>query len=131
MPPGAVPVEEGGLLEAHGEAFQIRKADPYWWTLSRTTHTGEREDVIQFNTFPQNEVDFQVLSEYCSTSPDSVFTQKPFLNRRLENGSLSILGDTYVRTENHVATSRVIQSQEEFYRILREDFELEAPLASR
>ncbi len=128
MPPGAVEVADGGRLEAHGEAYWIRRADPYWWSLYRSTHTGEAEEMLRFFTVPQNEVDFMVLSDFCSTSPESIFTQKPFLNRRTGSGSRSILGDTFIRVENHVSTATVMQTQEEFFRILKEEFDLEAPL---
>ncbi len=119
MPPGAVLIEDGHSATLHGEDFHIRRKDSYWWILSRTTSQGVREDILEFYTMPQEDVDFLALNGYCSKSPASVFTQKTFINVRTASGSKSILRDTFTCVEHGETVQRVIRDEEEFYQILR------------
>ena len=127
QPPGAVLIEDGHSAKLHGEAFHIRRFDGYWWTLSRTTSGGSREDVVQFYTMPQDPVDFLTINDYCSGSPASVFTQKRFINLRTPAGSRNILGDVYTCAENGQTVTHTSRDDEEFREILKHSFSLHIP----
>lgn len=127
MPPGALAVEDQAVLEKYGESYRMERADEVWWTLSRRTSGGCREKVIQFYTVPQREVNFIPISGYCANSPDSVFTQKLFLNRRTGRGSVSILGNVFTRAEDGREEKQVINSRKEMRRIIESEFELNLP----
>lgn len=118
MPPGSVLVQDGHSETLHGETFHIREKDSHWWVLSRTTSAGVREDVMEFYTMPQENVDFLALNEYCSKSEASVFTQKHFVNVRTPSGSKSILGDIFTCVEHEDTVRRTIAGPDEFYQIL-------------
>ena len=125
MPPGAIAVEEGAELKARGESYWMERADEIWWTVSRLTSAGLEEKVIQFYTVPQREVNFLPLSGYCAHSPDSVFTQKLFLNRRTEGGSVNILGDVFTRVEQGAETKSRIRGREELLHIIKTEFDID------
>lgn len=129
MPPGAVAVESGAVLDVRGEYYWMERADAVWWTVSRRTSAGREEKVIQFYTVPQREVNFIPLCGYCANSPDSVFTQKLFLNRRTSGGSVNILGNVFTRVEHGMETRVEIGSRREMAHIIRNEFELELPAA--
>lgn len=118
MPPGAVLIQDGHSVALHGETFHIRRKDSYWWILSRTTSRGVCEDVLEFYTMPQENVDFIALNEYCSKSEASVFTQRYFVNVRTPSGSKSILGDTFICVEHGETVQRMIADKDDLRQIL-------------
>ena len=123
-PPASILVEDGVEAKFGNETYYIDKADDFWWTLSRMTSSGEREKVIQFYTMPQDNVNFITMNFYCSQSPDSVFTQKLFLNIRTEDGINSVLGDLFTRTRNGVSEKRTVENREEMRAIMHDCFGL-------
>ena len=125
MPPGAIAVEEGAELKARGESYWMERADEIWWTVSRLTSAALEEKGIQFYTVPQREVNFLPLSGYCAHSPDSVFTQKLFLNRRTEGGSVNILGDVFTRVEQGAETKSRIRGREDLLHIIKTEFDID------
>lgn len=125
MPPGAVLIRDGYSAELYGEHFHMRRRDGYWWTLSRTTSSGEKEEILEFYTMPQENVDFIALNEYCSQNAESVFTQRCYINVRTSSGNKSILGDIFTVVENGCATAQTIESEERYDQILRSHFGLQ------
>lgn len=85
------------------------------------------EPVLAFMDATQHEIDFVALSLYCSTHPSSIFTQQRMINRRTEEGSVSITADRFTKTARGVKEQRVIESDEEFRLLLAEHFGIEAP----
>lgn len=128
MPPCAMLVENGFSRTMHGETYQIEKEDDYWWTLTRITSKGEPEQILQFFTMPQDNVSFIPLNEYCASSPDSVFTQVPFLNRRTPDGSIGVMGNILTIVKNGVSEKREFSSKNELYDILMKYFDIRLPL---
>lgn len=123
-PPGAIRVEDGEARSFGRETYAVRREDEWWWTLRRLASSGEWQDVLQFYTMPQENIDFVALNEFFSTSPCSHFTQIAHMNIRTEEGSCSIVDDTFTRHTAEGTERRKITSQGEFFRILREYFRL-------
>ncbi len=67
------------------------------------------------------------LSYYCSTHPDSVFTQWRMVNRRTEDGNVSITKDQFVRVTPEGKETRTVESEEEFRALLEEHFGIVLP----
>lgn len=128
MPPCALLVEDGFSRTMHGETYHMNREDDYWWTVSRTTSRGRLERILQFYTMPQDNVSFVPINSYCCTSPDSIFTQIPFLNRRTTNGSVGIMGNTLTITENGTSVQRELTGKADFYEVLEKNFELKLPV---
>lgn len=123
-PGGAVQVKDGCVTECAGVKYLMKKSDDYWWTLYTINEQGQPEKLFCFYEMPQQNVDFVVLSAYCSTSPESNFTKRRFLNRRLEHGSCSLLNDEFTITENGETRKQIVASQEEFLEIAEKYFDL-------
>ena len=122
--PGSLPVCDGARRCFGKEEYFITRADAYWWTLNRMTSQGVSEKVMRFYTMPQENVEFLALSEYCSTSPDSIFTQKVFLNIRTPDGFDSVLGDVFTHARNGSSEVYTIKNRQEFFRIAGQYFGL-------
>ena len=123
-PPGSVPVTDGSIRFFGTEAFSIQRYDHWWWTLRRRNSEGVWQNVLQFYTMPQDNVDFISLNRFYSTSPVSSFTQKPYLNIRTKDGSCSLVGDTFTRHTSGETTRREVRSQDDFFQFLRNYFRL-------
>lgn len=123
-PPASILVEDGVAEKFGRETYYIDKADEFWWTLSRMTSSGEKEKIIQFYTMPQDNINFMTMNFYCSHSPDSVFTQKLFLNIRTEDGVNSILGNLFTQTRNGVTEKRTVEDDGEMLAVMRDYFRL-------
>ena len=128
MPAGLLLIEDGFSRTMHGETYHMKKTDEYWWTVSRTTSSGEIENVLQFYPMPQHNVTFIPNNEYCGCCPDSIFTQIPFLNRRTADGSIGVMGNTLTIIENGTVTKTEIHDKHELYEIMEKYFELKLPL---
>lgn len=124
MPPGAVAVCPDSEFQAYGETFHINKKDNYWWALDRITSHGEIEHVIEFHTMPQENVDFIAMNYYCSHNENSIFTQVPFINRRIAGGSCSIMGDTFTLVEHGQTKTQAIKTWDDFNELLKKYFHL-------
>lgn len=137
MPPCALPLEDGLEISSRDQVFRIERQDGPWWRIlycGRTT-TGDAlqaaatapEGVLAFMDATQHEVDFVALSLYCSTHPSSIFTQQRMINRRTEDGSVSITGDRFTKTVRGAKEQRTIESDEEFQLLLAEHFGIDLP----
>ena len=100
------------------------KADDFWWNFKQNHFRGRSRKNHQFYTMPQDNVNFITMNFYCSQSPDSVFTQKLFLNIRTEDGVNSVLGDLFTQTRNGVTRKHTIESRAELQDIMQNCFRL-------
>ena len=123
MPGGAVKVEDGFERTILGEHFGIAKDDEYWWTLWRTTSSGEAEDVLQFNLFPQTRSEFIPANAFCS-GPEAIFTKMLMINRRTETGHVSITDKTFRIEDGDRVTDEIIEGEEQLAGILSKYFGL-------
>ena len=113
--------------------------DGGWWhviyrgTAVKLAAARERgEDVAPTPVFalldaPAALTDCVPLSYYCSTHPDSVFTQWRMVNRRTEDGNVSITKDQFVRVTPEGKETRTVESEEEFRALLEEHFGIVLP----
>lgn len=134
MPACALPLEDGLRIVSCGQAFRMDRQDGPWWKLTycgredaKACGSDAEEAVMAFMDLPQDEVDFVPLSHFCSTHPDSVFTQWRNVNRRTENGSVSIVGDVFTKTVHGEKKRVTIESEAQYRTILEKDFGIELP----
>ena len=121
QPGASVKIEDGYEKNIAGRTFRMKKADEYWWNLCRRL-ADEWEEVMQFTVMNQAEVDFVPINFYCSTHPDSVFVQRYMLNRRLKNGSISLIEDLFAKTVDGVHTEEKVTSRERFCQLVETEF---------
>ena len=108
MPPGAVPVQDGAVMDSRGERYYMYKDEVPWWTMKRRTGSGEIESMLQFYTMPQEAVDYIPMNEYCSKNENSVFCRTLYVNKRTENGSVSVMGNRFTE----VRDGKTVQDRE-------------------
>ena len=144
MPACALPLEDGAEISSCGQTFRIERMESPWWRIlycGRASSDGaaasgssaepKREPVLAFMDAVQHEVDFVALSLYCSTHPNSIFTQQRMINRRTGEGSVSVTADRFVRTGRGVKEQRIIGSEDEFHALLEQHFGIVAPRKAR
>lgn len=135
MPPCAVPLIDGHEVSSHGQTFRVERGEGNWWTLvylgrtdalEEARRTGEParepEPVTAFLDEPMQLTDYTVLSYYCSTSPRSLFTQMRSVNRRTEDGNVSISDDEFTRVSGINKETVKITNDEQYRRILKDEF---------
>lgn len=121
QPGGALALIDGFEKTICGHSYRSESLDDSRWML-HMYNDGRWAPFMELTTLKMEPIDFIPTSFYCSNSPDSIFTSLRFINIRLPEGSVSILGDDYTRSEKGVKTQKKITSDEEFYRILADEF---------
>lgn len=140
MPSCALPLEDGFEASADGQLFRIEHTEGPWWRILYCGRVGasgdtaasnapdrEPEPILAFMDVAQYEVDFVALSLYCSTHPNSIFTQQRMINRKTEDGSVSITADELTVATRDAKEQRVIASDRDFHLLLAKHFGIEAP----
>lgn len=134
QPAAALPLEDGIDRVVQGQVFRVEKREGAWWDLlycgSEAKLDAARAEgrdvqpmpVLAFLDEPVAEEDFVPLSHYCSTHPDSVFTQKRMVNIRTIDGNASITADVFTRVTREGREERVLASDDEFRAVLAETF---------
>ena len=117
MPGGFLKVEDGYERVILGEHFGITKEDEYWWTVWRITSEGIKEDVLQFNLFPQSRAEFIPANAFCS-GPGAIFSRMKMINRRTPEGHVSITDNTFRIEEGGAVRDEEIGSDERLEEIL-------------
>ena len=122
MPAGALRIENGFGETIRGESFRIEQFDDYWWTISREVSNGGWEDILQFNTFPQQPQEFLAVNQKCAGDPDSLFVKQVLVNLRTGQGALSVTGDQFTLRTDGKVLMEAIPDDEALHRILKEHF---------
>ena len=122
MPAGALRIEDGFGDTIPGESFRISRFDEYWWTISRTASDGRQEDILQFNTFPQQPQEFLAVNQKCAGDPDSLFVRQLLVNLRTEDGALSVTGDQFTVRAGGRTRTEAIPDAAALHNILKEHF---------
>ena len=122
MPAGALEIADGVGRNVRGEYFRIDRFDDYWWTVSRDTSAGEREAVLQFNTFPQTPQEFIAANMKSATDPESIFVKNVLVNLRTGDGALSITDDAFTIHKDGEAHTQPIGDEDDLRRILKAYF---------
>jgi arylamine N-acetyltransferase len=79
-----------------------------WWTISRDNSAGDREAVLQFNTFPQTPQEFIAANMKSAMDPESIFVRNLLVNLRTGTGSLSVADDTFtLRSDGETRVTRI------------------------
>lgn len=127
MPAAALRVADGHAACIRGERFRIDRFDPYWWALSRVTSTGDREAVLQFNTFPQLPQEFLAANMKSATDPESLFVRQLLVNLRTRDGALSITDNVFTERSARSVETQSLPDDAALRRVLRERFGIVIP----
>lgn len=138
-PACAIPLVDGTELDSRGQRFRVELHENGWWhiiylgSIAKLNAAAERgEEVPPTPAYaildvPAALTDFVPLSFYCSTHPDSVFTQWRMVNLRTDDGNISITDDAFTRVTPEGKETKRVESDEEFRALLSEHFGIELP----
>lgn len=133
-PACAIPLVDGAEVESCGQAFRVELHDSCWWHLVYCGNAAKRRrgDATETPAFalldaPIAPTDFVPLSHYCSTHPDSMFTQQRMINRRTENGNVSITANTFTQVTPEGKETKAVDSEDMFRALLEEHFGIVLP----
>lgn len=140
VPSCAMPLRDGVEITSHGQRFRIQHGEGNWW---RTYYLGRTVDSKHLNKQalskhepvpgvaildePMELTDYVVLSHFCATSLLSVFVQQRMVNRRTEDGNVSITGDVFTEVTPEGKRSERIESSTQLSSILKEHFGISYP----
>lgn len=91
-----------------------RKPDPRDWRM-----------IYDFTLQPRQLSEFEEMSRYHQTSPDSHFTRGRVCSQLTETGRITLTGPRLVETEDGKKSERTIASLDDYARVLRETFGIE------
>lgn len=138
-PACAIPLVDGAEFESRGQVFRVELHDSCWWhviycgsaaKLAAAKEGGEAVEptpVFALLDAPAALTDCVPLSYYCSTHPDSVFTQWRMVNRRTEDGNVSITKDRFVRVTAEGKETHIVETDAEFRTLLEAYFDIVLP----
>jgi N-hydroxyarylamine O-acetyltransferase len=117
------------LLDARDEqvqgtrAFRIVDDDDYL-ILQRRDRGGDWEPQYRFTLQPYTFAEYEETCHFHQTSPESHFTQGRICSRATEDGRVSLSEMRLITTKGpqHVREERTLKDQEEYDRILRDEF---------
>ncbi len=102
MPARAFALENGARTESYGQLFEVRRLDSAWWQIAyRRVSCADSEPfapVLNLMESPAQEGDFELMSHWCCTHPQSPFLNNLICNRRLPNGNVYLRNNTLTRT---------------------------------
>lgn len=117
------------LLDDRGEqvqgtrAFRIDTDGPYL-ILMRRDDAGNWEPQYRFTLQPYTFADYEEMCRFHQTSPDSHFTKGRICSLATESGRITLSDMRLIRTANQLRDERTLASQEEYDRILRDEFNI-------
>jgi N-hydroxyarylamine O-acetyltransferase len=77
-----------------------------------------------FKLAPRNLSDFAPMCQYHQTSPESPFTRKSVCSRATPDGRITLAGQRLICTRNGIREERLLASEDERQRALKEYFEI-------
>ena len=117
-PGGAICVDDYGEQNIRGDIFTVEDRPYNHKMIVRHTESGP-SNLFMFVPDPFNIPDFVT---YNTVMAATGFRVKRIANLRTPGGSISVDGDIFRRTENEVRTETPIETAEEAFRILTEEF---------
>lgn len=117
------------LLDDRGEqvqgtrAFRIDTDGPYL-ILMRRADAGDWEPQYRFTLQPYTFADYEEMCRFHQTSPDSHFTKGRICSLATADGRITLSDMRLIRTSNQLRDERTLASQEEYDRILRDEFNI-------
>lgn len=102
-------------------SFRIVEDGPYLIVMRRN----EGDDWVpqyRFTLRPYTFADYEEMCRFHQTSPDSHFTKNTICSRLTDDGRITLSGMRLITTTQHQRDERPLSSQDEYDRILREQF---------
>jgi N-hydroxyarylamine O-acetyltransferase len=118
-----IPLKPGVYVQ-QSQAFQLEQSGEYWKFQMPSVGVGAVGNSFDFTLEPQELEDFQDRCTYLQTSPESGFVRVVVCHRMTETGVQSLRGAVLQTISNGIETSRTLENQNDYDRVLREVFDL-------
>jgi N-hydroxyarylamine O-acetyltransferase len=121
LKPGAEELENGhlfGVIPENGG-----------WELFRRDSDGMQVPLYRFSDVPHRLSEYEEMSNYHQTSPESSFTRRSICTMALPNGRITLAGMRLIATKNGSREQHLLQSESELRDCLRKQFGVELPNA--
>jgi N-hydroxyarylamine O-acetyltransferase len=115
------------LLDARVDQVQGTRSfrivdDNDHFILSRRNNGSDWESQYRFTLQPYALPDYEEMCRFHQTSPDSHFTKGRVCSRATEDGRVTLTDMRLITTSEQVRHERTLESQDEYDRVLREQF---------
>jgi N-hydroxyarylamine O-acetyltransferase len=115
------------LLDTREEQVQGTRsfrlvADDEYLIVMRRNDSGGWEPQYRFTLRPYGFADYEEMCRFHQTSPESHFTQNVVCSRLTQDGRITLSGMKLITTSGSKRDERPLSTQEEYDRILREQF---------
>ncbi|MDO8322534.1 MAG: arylamine N-acetyltransferase [Phenylobacterium sp.] len=105
--------------------FRLEKLDADWWRFHN--HALGGAPYFDFTEAAASDTTLNITCQWLRTSPDSIFTQFPIVQRHTPDGLVILLGRTLRRVRPGERTQALIESADAFVDILAREFGLDVP----
>ncbi len=112
--------ERGEQVQVNG-SFQIVEMDEYR-LLQRRSESGDWKPLYRFTLQPHEYADYDEMCRFHQTSPESHFTKGRLCSLATPGGRVTLSGMRLITSGPGQREERVLEAQEEYDRILREQF---------
>ncbi len=118
-------LKSDGAGAVNGHRYSVA-LDGDEWELCRHAQDHEEETPLyRFRDIPRKLSDFEPMSRYHQTSPESHFTQRSICSRAMPNGRVTLSGPRLILTRDDARHERILGGPEEVRICLREHFGIE------
>lgn len=118
-----IPLKEGTYVQ-DGFAFRLERGpEDGRWTMHNHEHGAAQ--TYDFSLEPHKLADFSGRCEWLQTSPESGFVGKTVCQRPVPGGVITLREAVFKRVARDGVSQRVIETEAEYDRVLREEFGLE------
>ncbi|WP_340644739.1 arylamine N-acetyltransferase [Phenylobacterium sp.] len=114
-----------GPMRVAGYDFRLEKLDADWWRFHN--HALGGAPYFDFTEALASDAALNTTCQWLRTSPDSIFTMFPIVQRHTPDGLVIILGRTLRRIRPGERTQALIETADEFVDILAREFGLDLP----
>lgn len=114
-----------GPMSVAGYDFRLEQLDADWWRFHN--HALGGAPYFDFTEAGASDAALNTTCQWLRTSPDSVFTQFPIVQRHTPAGLVLILGRTLRRVRPGERTQELIESADAFIEVLIREFGLDVP----
>ena len=106
-------------------AYRIEEAAEDHLVLMQREDEGEWTPQYRFTLAAHEYPDYEEMCHYHQTSPESHFTKARICTRLMQEGRLTLSAMRFITTINGVREEQTLDSEDEYQRVLREQFGIE------
>jgi len=104
--------------------YKISQSNNSKFVLSESKKGYKFKKIYAFDTIPRKIEEFYEQIDFKQYSPASYFVKNRICTIPIEEGRITLFNNKFIKTIGKKKEERTIQSEEEFYQIVREEFDM-------